>query len=193
MNKDPFCTKKNSGVSLIIVILVMAFMLTIGIFLMTITSTGPGVAGNMRLQEQAFNAAEAGFDAAWRYLNDNLSAGGVVDFSPLYRTTYNGMSGLDNPDPLNPYYFRKLTDQQLWNDVIAHPDNSNPTISAFYFNFTAQPMPDDSRFSYTCFLINDEAAGMTLDQTDSILVCIGKGPRNTYSRLEVVIQIQSHI
>ena len=193
MNKDALCAKKNSGVSLIIVILVMAFMLTIGIFLMTITSTGPGVAGNMRLQEQAFNAAEAGFDSAWRYLNSGIGAGGLNDFSPLYRTTYNGVSGLDNPDPLNPYYFRRLTDQQLWNDVIAHPDNSNPTVSAFYLNFTAQPMPDDSRFSYTCFLINDEAAGMTADHTDSIIVCIGRGPRNTYSRLEVTIQIQTHL
>jgi hypothetical protein len=193
MNKDALPTKKNSGVSLIIVILVMAFMLTIGLFLMTITSTGPGVAGNMRLQEQAFNAAEAGFDAAWRYLNSSIGAGGITDFSPLYRTTYNGSPGLDNPDPLNPYYFRKLTDQQLWNDVVAHPDNSNPSISAFYLNFTAQPMPDDSRYSYTCFLINDEAGGMTLDNADSILVCIGRGPRNTYSRLEVVIQIQSHL
>ena len=56
---------KERGVSLIIVILVMAFMLTVGIALVTITSTGPAVAGNIRLQDQAFNAAEAGFDAAW--------------------------------------------------------------------------------------------------------------------------------
>lgn len=169
------------GVSLIIVILVMAFMLTVGIMLVTITSTGPGVAGNMRLQEQAFNVAEAGFDASWKAISDTINAGGISDFSSMYRTTYNDIAGLDDPNPINPNYFRRLTDQQLVDDVMRMTDN---------YIFASQPMPDDSRFSYTCFLLNDEAGGGTADPMDAILVCIGKGPRNTYSRLEITIQIQ---
>jgi hypothetical protein len=38
-------------------------------------------------------------------------------------------------------------------------------------------------------MINDDVGGVNPDHQDSILVCIGKGPRNTYSRLEVTIQI----
>ncbi len=176
----------ENGVSLIIIILVMAFMLTVGVALVTITGTGPNVAGNIRLEEQAFNAAEAGFDAAWRYLNDNISGGMMVDFSSLYRTTYNSQPGLDNPDPnlgTNPNYlnyFRRLTDQQLYDDVASLTDN---------YIFVSQAMPGDTRFTYTVFMINNDVGGVNPDHQDCILVCIGKGPRNTYSRLEVTIQI----
>lgn len=171
---------EERGVSLIIIILVMVFMLTVGVALVTITGTGPSVAGNMRLEEQAFNAAEAGFDAAWRYLNDNISGGTLVSFSSLYRTTYNSVTGLDDPTPTNPNYFRRLTDQQLYDDVARLTDN---------YIFASQAMPNDPRLSYTVFVINDDVGGGSPDHQDSILVCIGKGPRNTYSRLEVTIQI----
>jgi hypothetical protein len=170
----------DKGVSLIIIILVMTFMLTVGVALVTITSTGPSVAGNMRLEEQAFNAAEAGFDTAWRYLNDNISNGTLVSFSALYRTTYNSTAGLDDPTPTNPNYFRRLTDQQLYDDVARLTDN---------YIFASQAMPNDPRLSYTVFVINDDVGGVNPDHQDSLLVCIGKGPRNTYSRLEVTIQI----
>jgi len=176
--------RKERGVSLIIVILVMAFMLTVGIGLVTITSTGPGVAGNMRLQDQAFNAAEAGFDAAWTSISNTIAGGGLSDFSTLYRTTYNGQPGLDDADVLSPNYqnyFRRLTDQQLVADVARHNDN---------YLFDSQAMPDDPRFSYTCFLVNDESVRETPDHMDALLICLGKGPRNTYSRLEITIQIQ---
>jgi len=183
--KMPIQINRNErGVSLIIVILVMAFMLTVGIGLVTITSTGPGVAGNMRLQDQAFNAAEAGFDAAWTSISTTIAAGGISDFSTLYRTTYNGQPGLDDADVLSPNYqnyFRRLTDQELVADVARHTDN---------YIFDSQPMPDDPRFNYTCFLVNDESTRETPDHMDALLICIGKGPRNTYSRLEITIQIQ---
>jgi hypothetical protein len=183
--KTPIQAKgKERGVSLIIVILVIAFMLTVGIALVTITSTGPAVAGNLRLQEQAFNSAEAGFDAAWNSINNTLGAGGISDFSALYRTTYNGQPGLDDPNVLGPNYqnyFRRLTDQQLVDDVARHNDN---------YLFDSQPMPDDVRLSYTAFMVKNEANGETPNPMSAILVCIGKGPRNTYSRLEIVIQIQ---
>jgi hypothetical protein len=172
--------KTEKGVSLIIIILVIAFMLTVGIALVTITGTGPAISGTMRREEQAFNAAEAGFDAAWRFLNDNISGGMVVDFSTLYRTTYNGAAGLDDPTPTNPNYFRRLTDQQLYDDVARMTDN---------YIFVSQPMPGDARLTYTVFVINNDIGGMSPNHQDSILVCIGKGLRNTYSRLEVTIEI----
>jgi hypothetical protein len=168
------------GVGLIIVILVIAFLLAMGLLVITVTSTGPAVASNVRLQQQAFNAAEAGFDAALRSLSDSLTGGLFVDFMGEYRTTYNNQPGLDIPWDVN--YFRKLTDKQLVDDVQAHP---LPCI------FALQPMPGDNRFSYTVFLINDEGAvGASLDHMDAILVCIGQGPQNTYVRLEIEIAIQ---
>ncbi len=175
---------KESGVSLIIVILVMVFMLTVGIALMTITSTGAAVAGNIRVQEQAFNAAEAGFDAAWKSLNDALGGSGLSDFSTLYRTTYNGQPGLDDANVLSPNYanyFRRLTDQQLVADVARHNDN---------YLFDSEPMPDDPRFTYTCFIVKTTANGETPDPMRAVLVCIGKGPRSSYSRLEILVQMQ---
>jgi hypothetical protein len=180
----------TKGVGLIIVILVIAFLLAIGLVVITVTSTGPAVAGNIRLQQQAFNAAEAGFDAALRAITDNLGGGAFVDFGGQYRTTYNGQPGIDNPDSnpaTNPNYlnyFRRLTDRELVQDALSHTPKDT-------YIFASQPMPDDSRFSYTVFLIDDEAGGGTADDMDAILVCIGQGPQNTYARLEIEIAIQS--
>ena len=54
----------KQGSSLIVVILVMAFMLSVGIALLTITGVAPKISGSVRNQEEAFNVAEAGFEAA---------------------------------------------------------------------------------------------------------------------------------
>jgi hypothetical protein len=163
------------GMGLIVVILVMAFLLAVGLTVIAVTQTGPEVAGNVRLQQQALEAAEAGFDAAWKELTDQFAGGLSADFSSLYRTTYNGSSGLD--DPMSENYFRRRTDQELVADVKTHPENEI---------YADQAMPGDARFSYTVFLINDETQG-TADPTDCILVSIGRGPRNTYARIEVEI------
>jgi len=174
-------TKPNvrKGMGLIVVILVLAFLLAVGMTVISVTQTGPEVAGSVRLQQQTLGAAEAGFDTAWKNLSDQFNGGLISDFSTLYRTTYNGASGLDDPlDTAN--YFRRLSDQQLVDDVIAHPENEL---------FAAQSMPGDTRFSYTVFLIDDEALG-TPDVTDCILVSIGRGPRNSYARIEVEIALQ---
>jgi len=170
----------EKGVTLIVVIIVLAFLLTIGVMLLTVTGTGPKVAGNVRTQQLTFNTAEAGFDASWRFISDNLINEVWYDFSGQYRTTFDGQAGLDDPTSAN--YFRKLTDQQLVEDVLTNPDN---------FIFASQPMPNDNRFTYTVFLINDEAGGGTQDDIDTIMVCIGQGPQNTYSRLEIEVEIKS--
>ncbi|MCJ7681313.1 MAG: hypothetical protein MUP70_11345 [Candidatus Aminicenantes bacterium] len=70
--KHPECETRERGSGLIIVILVVAFMFSMGIAMMTISAAGKRVADNVRSQKQAFNAAEAGFDAAWTLLNSQF-------------------------------------------------------------------------------------------------------------------------
>lgn len=57
---------------MMIVILVLAFMLTVGVAVLAVTTSGPKVSASMRYQEEAFNAAEAGFDAARMSIDDFL-------------------------------------------------------------------------------------------------------------------------
>jgi len=167
------------GVALIIVILVVTFLMAIGIGILSVSGTSSRVAGNIRLQERAFNAAEAGFDNAWRLLNDQATAGGLTDFSGLYRTTFGGAAGLD--DPLDANYFRKKTDEEIWDDVVADPTNVLVAPTA---------MPTDTLTGYLAFLINDEPPGATPNENDALLVCIGRGPQRTYKRLEIILEIQ---
>ncbi|MDH7511851.1 MAG: hypothetical protein QHH14_02765 [Clostridiales bacterium] len=176
--------RQERGAGIIVLIMVVAFLLTVGIMLLYITGTGPEVAGNVRLQERAFNAAEAGFDAVWRVLNESILNGTITDFSGQYRTTYNGQPVLDIPptDSLdNPYYFRMLTDGELVADMERDPSN---------ILFLNQPLSNDTSLSYTVFLINDEAGGITPNDRDCLVVCIGRAARNTYARIEVMIEIQ---
>lgn len=165
----------RKGMGLIIVILILAFLMGVGMTVIAVTQSGPEVSGNVRLQQQALQAAEAGFDAAWKHLTDQLGGGVISDFSTLYRTTYGGVSGLD--DPASPNYFRRLTDQQLVADVTANAENEL---------FADVAMPGDARFAYTVFLIDDEVLGAQ-DETDCVMVCIGRGPRNSFARIEVEI------
>jgi len=180
VNNPLAITNHRKGVVLIVVIMVLAFLLTVGIMLVSVTGTGPKVAGNVRLQLQAFNAAEAGVDTAWKQIGEYINNEVWDDFSGQYRTTFNNQPGLDDPSSQN--YFRRLTNQQLVEDVLNNPDN---------FIFASQPLPNDNKFTYTVFLINDEGGGGVQDNEDSILVCIGKAPLNTYTRLEIEIEIQS--
>ncbi len=184
---DIRATRQERGAGLIVLIMVIAFLLTVGIMLLYITGTGPEVAGNVRLQERAFNAAEAGFDAVWRVLNESILNGTITDFSAQYRTTYNGQPVLDIPptDSLdNPYYFRMLPDEELVADMERDPSN---------VLFLNQPLSNDSSLSYTVFLINDEAGGITPNDRDCLVICIGRAARNTYARIEVMIEIQESI
>jgi len=70
----------EKGVGLIVVILVLSFMMSVGLVLITTTSTGPEVAGNIRDQQQAFNAAEAGFDNTWLTIDGYFVEGGWTSF-----------------------------------------------------------------------------------------------------------------
>ena len=77
-------------------------------------------------------------------------------------------------------------DGQLVADIVADNTAANPAL------FSSEPLADDPRCAFTVFLINDEAPGtITVDDRDCILVCIGRGPRNTFKRLEIVIEVGS--
>lgn len=175
---------RERGSGLVVIIMIVAFMLAVGMLLLTVTGTSPKAADSMRLQGMAFDAAEAGFNAAWIILNDNFMNRVTSDFSAQYRTNFGGAPGLD--DPVSPNYFRRLTDAQLVADIAADNTSTNPAL------FSSEPLATDPRCSFTVFLINDEAPGtIASDDRDCILVCIGRGPRNTYKRLEIVIEVGS--
>jgi hypothetical protein len=184
MNTQALSRQHERGSGLIIIIMIVAFMLAVGMLLLTVTGTSPKASDSMRLQGMAFDAAEAGFNAAWVVLNDNFLNRLTTNFSGQYRVHFGGSAGLD--DPRSPSYFRSLTDEQLVADIAADNTAANPAL------FSSEPLVTDPRCSFTVFLVNDEAPGtITADDNDCILVCIGRGPRNTYKRLEIVIEVGS--
>lgn len=196
--------KQPKGSGLIAVILVLAFMLTVGVAVLTVTSSGPKVSASMRHQEEAFNAAEAGFDAARMTIEDSLAAGTWGSFADHYLTSPDGIDipflnmNLATPNPL---YFRRLTDEQILALLDQNRDGraDNPLQVIFF----EEPFVYDRngnldlRYRYTVFIIDDEAGFNTTDPTDFLMVCIGvvrSGPEITdrilaTSRLEIEIEL----
>jgi hypothetical protein len=171
---------RERGSGLIVVILIVAFMLAVGMVLLTVTGTSPQVSDSMRLQGMAFDSAEAGFNAAWVALNDGFNSGLWTSFAGRYKTTYEGAAFDDPAQPAT--YFRSLTDEQIVANCVANPD-PNTII------FNSEPLATDPRCSFTVFLVSDEPPNtIAVNDNDAILLCIGKGPRNTYKRLEILIE-----
>lgn len=173
---------RDRGAGLIVVIIVTSFLLSVGMLLLFVTGTGSAVAGNVRQQARAFEAAEAGFDAAFEQLNANIQS--ISDFAMLYRTTFNGQPGLDDstPNPANPNYYMRRTDEELWADIVSDPTNAV---------FVNQLLTTDPSLAYTVFLINDEGApGVTPNDRDCDVICLGRAGRDVYARIVVRIEIQ---
>ena len=177
---------KERGATLIIVIIVIAFLLAVGMLVLYITGTGPEVSGNLRLQEQAFNAAEAGFDSAWNYLEGALVGAGWTNFDGHYISQPAGVN-----NPLDANYFRKLTDEEL----LAAINPSDPNLIFYKVPYvTTGSGTLDTRYTYTAFLIDDEAGGGDPDPFDALLVCIGTvqtGNVVTTARLEIGLAMQT--
>lgn len=179
------------GMALVIVILVLAFLQVVGIVLLTVTGTGPKVAGNIRSQQQAYNGADAGFDTAWTLIEEAFASGNWIRFDGHYLTE---PAGID--DPTSDNYFRKLTDRELL-DLIDPDEDGLPNINAVIYcrqlyvkNYDGS---FDPRYTFTAFLIDDEAGSAIPDPADCLLVCIGtvdSGPSMTTSRIEIELAIQ---
>jgi Tfp pilus assembly protein PilX len=186
MRTSAMPSSRERGSGLIIIIMIVAFMLAVGLLLLAVTGTSPKASDSLRLQGLAFDAAEAGFNAAWAALNDGFNSGLFSSFAGHYHSEYGGIADqLDtaflNSNQPNPTYFRALTDEQLVQDCLDHPE---PNIL-----FNSEALDTDPRCTYTVFLVNDEPPGtVAQNDNDAILVCIGRGPRNTYKRLEIVLE-----
>ncbi len=170
-NKRAYNPGHERGMGLIVVILVLAFMLAVGIVLVTITGTGSKVTGNIRWQEQAFNAAEAGFDSAYLAIEDFFAGASWTSFDGHYLID---PAGIDIP--LDDNYFRKKTDTEVL-DLLDPTGDGNPDYDNVIFYKTPY-IPDggggyDTRYTYTVFLIDDERGGGAPDPGDALLVCIG--------------------
>jgi hypothetical protein len=193
MDKKERDSGREKGSGLIVVILVMTFLVTVGIALITVTGTGSRVAGNVRAQQEAFNAAEAGFDAAWIAVEDFFL---VETWSDFDGHTLVDPAGIDIP--LDASYFRKLTDQQVFDLLDADGDGTPDYGNIIFFKQPYIPLSGggtDPRYTYTAFLIDDEVGGGTSDPLDALLVCIGTagtGSSMTTSRIEVLLAIQQY-
>jgi hypothetical protein len=197
INRQSLALKREKGMALVIVVIVLAFLQVVGLVLLQVTGTGPKVAGNIRTQQQAYNAAEAGFDVAWMEIEEYFSIGDWAHFDGHYLIE---PAGIDDPQSDN--YFRRLTDVELLN--LIDPDgDENPDVSTVVYcrktfiqareeKFEAED-GTDKRYRYTVFLIDDEAGGGISDPNDAILVCIGCveiGENITTSRLEIELVLE---
>lgn len=181
----------EKGMALVIVILVLAFLQVVGIVLLTVTGTGPRVAGNIRSQQQAYNGADAGFDTTWTMIEEAFASGNWIRFDGHYLTEPVGID-----DPTSDDYFRKLTDRELL-DLIDPDEDGLPNINSVIYcrqvyvrNYDGS---FDPRYTFTAFLIDDEAGSAVPDPADCILVCIGtvdSGAHMTTSRIEIELAIQ---
>ena len=183
---------KDRGSGLIVLVIVTAFLLAVGLLLLYVTGAGPQVAGNLRLQEQAFNAAEAGFDNAWSALEGYFIAAGWENFDGHYVTL---PAGIDLPADDN--YFRKKTDQDILTMLDPGGDGTadDPNVIFYKIPYVLNPSGGlDTRYAYTAFLIDDEGGLGTPDAYDTLLICIGtvqvQGRIIASSRLEIVLTTQ---
>jgi hypothetical protein len=192
--------RHDKGVGLIVVIMIMAFMLSVGLVLIKTTTTGKKVSANVRNQHQAFNAAEAGFDAAKMAIDAFFVDSTWINFDGW---TLTEPDNIDLPTTdgitINPNYFRCLTDIQILNKLDVDGDGSSDYGYVLFFKwpYILDESGDlDPRFTYTVFLIDDEASGGTQDANDVLMVCIGTqgtGKNMTTSRLEIEIAIETVI
>jgi hypothetical protein len=191
VNNPPSASNKEKGVGLIVVFLVLVFLQIVGLVLLMVTSTGTKAAGNIRFQQQALNAAEAGFGMAWSEIEMLFEDGEWNSFNGHY---LNEPSGIDDPQANN--YFRKLSDLELLS--LIDPDgDGTPELNTVIFcrqpYIQTQNGSFNPRFTYTAFLIDDEVAGGTSDSRDALLVCIGCvgiGKNMTTTRLEIELALE---
>jgi len=183
-------SKREKGMALVIVVIVLAFLQVIGLVLLQVTGTGPKVAGNIRTQQQAYNAAEAGFDVAWSTIEEYF---GILEWAHFDGHYVIEPSGIDDPQSDN--YFRRLSDIELLNLIDPDWDGTADLQNVVFCRqtYVQTESGPDNRYRYTAFLIDDEAGGGIPDSADAILVCIGSveiGNTITTTRLEIELVLE---
>jgi hypothetical protein len=190
--------RQRPGSSLIVIILIVVFLAGVGIPLLTLTRMGNTIAGSSRTHEEAFNAAEAGFESARLLIEDWFASGTWGGFTGHYLVQ---PTGIDRPKATggspNPQYFRRLTDRELLEAFDTDGDGT-PNVSnliAFNQTFAVDGRGETiARVTFTVFLIDDEAGSAATDPSDALLVAIGTvraGNRILDSvRLEILLGIQ---
>lgn len=190
---------RERGSGLFIVIILVAGMAALSVTLLSLTSMGPKMSAGLRSQEEAFNAAEAGFNAACAQIEGFFGSGAWLNFAGH---TLAQPSSIDLPfigTNVNPNYFRRVPDEELLASLDPGKDGAPDFGPLLYFNQTfavTETGATDPRLSYTAFLINDEAVGGAADPNDALMVVIGvvragSGPSARViatSRLEIVLQ-----
>ncbi|MHB8054274.1 MAG: pilus assembly PilX family protein [Candidatus Aminicenantales bacterium] len=187
--------KRERGAGLFIIILLVAGLAALGISLLTLTSMGPKMSGGLRSQEEAFNAAEAGFGAAHSLIKGYFSGGTWSSFEGHYLTQPSNIALPFVSGAINNSYFRRMTDEDILLALDPGKDGTADYAPILFFNqtfATNESGATDMRLSYTAFLINDEAAGGADDPGDVLLVVIGAVKSGTRilasTRLEIVLQ-----
>jgi hypothetical protein len=167
---------RERGSGLFIVIILVAGLAALGATLLSLTSMGPKMSAGLRTQEEAFNAAEAGYNAAFAAIKGYFGSGSWLNFSGH---TLTQPSNIDLPflsGIVNQNYFRRVPDEELLLALDPGKDGTPDFGPLLSFNQTfavTESGATDSRLSYTAFLINDEAAGGAADPNDVLLVVIG--------------------
>jgi len=191
VGNQPSASRREKGVGLIVVFLVLVFLQVVGLVLLMVTSSGTKAAGNIRSQQQALNAAEAGFGMAWAKIEVFFEDGDWNSFNGHYLVE---PSGIDEPQ--TDTYFRKLSDLELL-ELIDSDGDGNPEVNTVVFcrqpYIKTQSGIYNPRYTYTVFLIDDEATGGVPDSRDALLVCIGCvgiGKNMTTTRLEIELSLE---
>ncbi len=186
---------REKGSGLFIVILVVAGLAALGMTLLTLTSMGPKMSGGLRTQEEAFNAAEAGFNTVYALIKNYFGSGTWMSFAGHYLTQPSSLDLAFISQAINPNYFRRVPDEELLSALDPGKDGTPDFGPLIFFNQTFavnESGATDTRLSYTAFLINDEAVGGAADPYDALLVVIGVVRTGTRilatSRLEIVLQ-----
>jgi hypothetical protein len=178
---------RERGASLIIVILIIAFMLAVGVAILSISGISSRVSGSVREQEEAFNAAEAGFEAARMSIEQSLLGGTWANLGDNCLTT---PAGIDLP--IDAAYYRRQSDMTL---VQTLAEGTPGVLFKDHAFLKTASGDDDMTRTFTVFLIEDDAGAAVPDTSDVMMVCIGVvrvGNRVlSTSRIEVLIGLDS--
>lgn len=109
MKKLSFPTNNQTGVTLVISLIMLVALTVLGVTSMQGTRTEISMAGNQRELGITFNAAEAGLRDAEAFIEKSIS-------KTIYSDTANGLYGVTDPDP-------DYRDSATWNS--AHPTTIN--------------------------------------------------------------------